>query len=111
MSSKLLTFFAFFLILSNLVESQRLFKKMTYPASTWSKMVYKSLDFKFEVKTKVECLGFCQTEAGQCNIVFFDEELHKCWLGTLGANLSIISNQATMIFGYADLGNLKNKKR
>ena len=101
---KLAMFIYFLTFLTADAKSQKLFKRTNFQPSDWSKLIYKSVDIK--VKTKTECLGLCLVESVKCNVVFFDEDLNSCFLGTMGSNFSVVANTSVNMDGYVDIGNL-----
>jgi len=53
--------------------------------------------------TEKECAGSCLADLNSCNVIFFDEIKKNCWLGSLGANLTVIGAQTQSVIGFVEL--------
>jgi len=50
-----------------------------------------------------ECAGSCLNDLNNCNVLFYDEVTRSCWLGTLGANLTVLVTPTQSISGYVEI--------
>ena len=81
--------------------SQRLFKKMTFKASKWPTLVYKTVT----ADDRIECVSYCQIEVNDCSVALYNKPSAACYFGTIGANFAIVGTQDQPLQGYVDLGN------
>ena len=74
---------------------------------SWTRFVYKVVDGEKAV-TEKECAGSCLADSNSCNVLFFDGIKKNCYLGTLGANMTLVGAQVQSIIGYVELSKVFN---
>ena len=97
-----MNFIVLILLASFGISAGKLYKKMNFGTS-WTSRVYKNLTGK--VQSSRECVALCATEAGACNVAFYDKVSRVCYFGDLSSNLgNVDSTEAS--YGFVDLGKL-----